>query len=185
MVSGPVSNSFTFKGYHFRRSAVHERQIQYLRIFTNEHNNDWDDWVNYYSFAYNTTPNLDHGYTPFELVFGRSEKIENSFYSNTINPIYNYEDYAKELQFRLHTAYIRTRQYIEDTKQRTIDNQKIVNPIKVNLGDKVAVINENRKKLEQVYNGPYTVIEISDPNIKISNNQGTHQTLHKNRLIKL
>lgn len=44
---------------------------EYLRIFTNEARNNWDDWMPFYSFAYNTTPNLEHNYTPFELVFGK------------------------------------------------------------------------------------------------------------------
>lgn len=162
----------------------HKCLNEYLRIFTNEHINDWDEWVNYYTFAYNTSPNLDHGYTPFELVFGRTEKIQNQSLTEVVQPLYNYDDYAKELQYRLHTAHKRTREYIEMNKRKRINSQNKSNPIELKLGNQVAVTNENRKKLEQVYNGPFTVIEISDPNVKIKNSQTT-QTIHKNRIIKL
>lgn len=69
-------------------------------------------------------------------------------------------------------------------KRKLINSQSKSNPIELKLGNQVAVTNENRKKLEQVYNGPFTVIEISDPNVKIKNSQTT-QTIHKNRIIKL
>lgn len=160
----------------------HKCLNEYLRIFTNEHNNDWDEWVNYYAFAFNTTPNLEHGYTPFELVFGKTEKIQNQFLTDTVQPIYNYDDYSKELQYRLHTAHKRTRKYMETSKQKTLDTQNKTNPVNLKLGDQVAIINENRRKLEPVYKGPFTV---TNPNVIITNNQGTNQEIHKNRLIKL
>ena len=76
----------------------HKCLNEYLRIYTNEHKDNWDEWTSYYTFSYNTSPNLEHGYTPFELVFGRREKIQHEI-SNNSNPIYNYEDYSQELKY--------------------------------------------------------------------------------------
>lgn len=39
---------------------------EYLRIFINELKDNWDSWLQYYCFSYNTTPNSDHNFTPFE-----------------------------------------------------------------------------------------------------------------------
>ena len=36
--------------------------------FLNDDN--WSDWILYYTFAYNITPHVDTNYSPFELIFG-------------------------------------------------------------------------------------------------------------------
>lgn len=45
---------------------------EYVRMYINEAHMDWDEWIKYYSFCYNTTPSSYHNYTPFELVYGKS-----------------------------------------------------------------------------------------------------------------
>ena len=59
--------------YHHQTIGPLERNQrvlnEYLLSFTE--NDEWDKWVQYFTFAYNTTPHVDTGYTPFELVFGK------------------------------------------------------------------------------------------------------------------
>ena len=157
---------------------------EYLRMFTNEHKDDWDDWINYYSFAYNTTPNLDHGYTPFELVFGRNERITPNV-KDTYSPLYNYDDYSKEFKYRLKIAHDRTRKHIEQVKFKLLKEQQNINQVNFEIGDQIALTNENRTKLDPVYKGPYKVKEINGPNMIIENTEGVVQKIHKNRAIKL
>lgn len=183
-------NHITSTAYHPQTIGSLERNHkclnEYLRIFSNEHRNDWDEWTNYYCFSYNTTPNFSTNYTPFELVFGRSEKINKELLSTKINPIYNVDDYNQEFQHRLKIAYNRAKDYLEQTKLKTIQNQKNVKPIEIIVGDKVGLTVENRKKLDALYSGPYIVKNIIDPNVTIENmltNQ--NQIVHKNRLIKI
>lgn len=68
-------NHICSAAYHPQTIGALERNHkclnEYLRIFSNDNQNDWDEWMNYYSFSYNTTPNIEHGYTPFEIVFGK------------------------------------------------------------------------------------------------------------------
>ena len=58
----------------------HRSLNEYLRAFTNEHHGDWDDWIKFYEFVYNTTPHTETKYTPFELVFGRIASLPQEIY---------------------------------------------------------------------------------------------------------
>ena len=40
---------------------------EYLRSFINIHQTDWDDWLSFYAFTYNSTQHSDHNFTPYEL----------------------------------------------------------------------------------------------------------------------
>ena len=73
---------------------------------------------------------------------------------------------------------------IEKEKREKELNQHI-NPIDVSIGDFVYLKNENRKKLDPLYLGPFIITNIKDPNCTIKNKH-THKTttVHKNRLIK-
>lgn len=71
---------------------------------------------------------------------------------------------------------------LEKQKQRRITKQTI-NPLKLNINDKVMITNENRVKLDKIYIGPYIVVEINHPNVKILDlSSKQEQIVHKNRL---
>lgn len=40
---------------------------EFLRAYVNEHKTDWDVYIPFFEFCFNTTLNSTHGYTPFEL----------------------------------------------------------------------------------------------------------------------
>lgn len=69
---------------------------EYLRCFVNEHQSDWDDWLKYYQFNYNTTPHTIHGYTPYELVFGVKANLPHSNNQRNLDPVYNLEAYTEK-----------------------------------------------------------------------------------------
>lgn len=106
---------------------------------------------------------------------------------NKVNrsPLYNHEDYAKELNTRLHMAHERTRKYIDKEKLKRIEKQNHLNPVTFHIDDEIAITNENRKKLDPIYKGPYKVKQIEGTNLVIENDLGTITTVHKNRAIKL
>ena len=57
-------------------------------------------------------------------------------------------------------------------------------PIKIQLGDKVWLKREQRRKLDPVYSGPFTIIKIQHPNVIIQNQLSNEiQTVHKNRIV--
>lgn len=159
---------------------------EYLRQFINEQHDDWDSWLPYFTFFYNTTPHTEHSFAPFELIFGTQVNYPTKFKNNTtIDPIYNFEAYYKELQFKLHTAALKAKLLLEKSKEKRISKQiQNSNPIEIQTGSKVWLKKENRRKLDPVYTGPFTIIEINHPNVTIKNQMSNEtQTVHKNRII--
>lgn len=105
---------------------------------------DWDDWVQFFTFAYNTYPTTTHNLTPFELIFGRTPNLTKDI-GTRIDPIYNHDSYSEELKYRLNAAFNKTRSLLLETKQKLINNQNNVNPISLSIGSKVKLKNEQGK----------------------------------------
>ena len=141
---------------------------EFLRQFINEQHDDWDSWLPYYSFCYNTTPHTEHSYAPFELIFGTQPNFPKNVRETTqIDPLYNHEAYYKELKYKLQTAALKAKDFLEKSKENRIQQQNKTNSIKININDTVWLKKENRRKLDPVYSGPFQVIEIKHPNVKI------------------
>lgn len=162
----------------------HKCLNEYLRIFTNERKDDWDDWLSFHCFCYNTTPNIQHDFTPFELIFGkRCNTFE--FCSNVIEPLYNFDSYQKELKFRLRVTHHNVMQTMnkEKIKRTNIANNKITQT-DLKLGDAVYLHKENRHKLDAVYSGPFVIKTLNLPNAIIIDKDNKQQQVHISRLIK-
>lgn len=151
--------------------------IWFNRCTLNEQHDDWDSWLPYFTFFYNTTPHTEHSFAPFELVFGNQVNYPTKLKNITkIDPIYNFEAYFKELQFKLQTAAQKAKVLLEKSKEKRISKQALKsNPIEIQIGSKVWLKKENRRKLDPVYAGPFTIINIQHPNVTIKN-QITNET---------
>ncbi len=175
--------------YHHETLGVIERNHRELNIFLRNYlnldHNDWDNWLQVYAFAYNTTPSYYHSYTPFELVFGKKSNLVENFMENNVTPIYNADDYSKIVKYHLETSLKRAKNIIQNEKLRRKKyyDKNHNNPITVKVGNKIFIKNQNRHKLDKFYNGPYEVIEIlNNNNIKIKINNKEH-IIHKNNVI--
>lgn len=49
----------------------HRTFNEYIRSYLATSKTDWDVWLSYFTYCFNTTPSTVHGYCPFELVFGK------------------------------------------------------------------------------------------------------------------
>lgn len=159
---------------------------EYLRSFVNEHQTDWDDWLQYYAFVYNTTPHSDHGFTPYELVFGLKAKLPHETLTDKIDPVYNIDLYSQELRYKLQKSHqIANQKLVQQKNIRKESNDSSANPLLIQTGDIVFLKNENRRKLDSFYTGPYKVKSINNPNCEIIDMQSNQSNLvHKNRLSK-
>lgn len=162
---------------------------EYLRTFVNNLKNNWDDWLAYYCFSYNTTPNTNHSYTPFEIVFGKSVNHFDNININQVDPVYNYESYVNELQYKLqiiHQTHFPTNRNSKTNNVLKCSNAyQSINPTPLKIGDKVYLKLEGRKKLDIVQDGPYIIIEIDDSNAVIKHEITTNiLKVHKTRLFK-
>jgi len=159
-----------------------ERSHEYIRSYLSPDKSDWDEWLKYFTYCYNITPSSVHGYAPFELVFGKTP-TPFTFAQEKTDPVYNFDAYEKELKFKLQEAHKRALKLVENAKlnaKRNYDKNSTGDPIQLN--DIVYLRDETSHKLENVYKGPYQVIEVDNRgNCKITRNSKT-QTVHKNRL---
>ena len=103
---------------------------------------------------------------------------------NDIAPLYNVDDYSKEVRFRLEIAYRRVRQMIDRAKfkQKEFYDEKS-RGMKLEKGDLVLIRNEAGHKLESKYLGPFKVIDLRlNGNVIIEDNKKKKQLVHRDRL---
>jgi len=89
----------------------HRVLTEYLRNYVREDQTNWDEWVPYAVYVYNTT-----AYTPFELVYGFKSEVLSAL-REIPNIQYNYGDYLAELRGRLQSAHEVARQKIILSKE--------------------------------------------------------------------
>nr|AAL90422.1 RH61266p [Drosophila melanogaster] len=181
--------NLTSTAYHHQTLGTIERSHrtfnEYIRSYISADKTDWDVWIQYFTYCFNTTPSVMHNYCPYELVFGRlPRQFANFNKADRIEPLYNIEDYSKEIKFRLEIAYKRARLLLEKAKSyRKQLYDKKTSDFQLKIGDKVILRNESGHKLDPVYIGPYTVETIEDrDNIVIRDKKQKKQKVHKDRL---
>ena len=101
---------------------------------------------------------------------------------------YTYDNYVKELQFRLQSSYYTARANLELQKERSKDyHDKRINAPLFTVGDKVLLHDENIRlgrsaNLSPPYIGPYEIIDIDDVNITLKMPRNRTLKVHANRL---
>lgn len=165
----------------------HRTLNEYLRNYLSINNSEWDTYLKYFAYCYNTTPNssFDCKFTPYELIFGKNATPLETLASAKIDPLYNLDDYSKEFRYKLQLSNKLARELLIKSKE---NNKKyydvnINNPV-FNIGDKILIIANKKHKLDSVYEGPYKIIDLDDFNVTIKNNKNKIKTIHKNRIIK-
>ncbi|KAL6427160.1 hypothetical protein ACFW04_008661 [Cataglyphis niger] len=119
---------------------------------------NWDEWIPFAMFTYNTTPHTATGYTPFELVYIKRRSIK-ELPTSLIKPpksTYNYDDYVQELKERLRATNQFAKEPIKEKKIKAKKQyDKNTREIKFKVGDKVLMYDETlrcrrSKKLESL-----------------------------------
>jgi len=184
-------NKIQTTAYHPESNGALERShrtlAEYLRHYIDEDQTNWDEWIPFAMFTYNTTPHTATGYTPFELIYGRQADLPTAL-TKPPKPTYNYDDYAQELKERLRATNQLAREHVKDEKIKAkLQYDKNTKEISFKVGDKVLVFDETlrrgrSKKLESLWTGPYKIIEKhSKVNYTIKKGRKTTR-IHVNRL---
>jgi transposase InsO family protein len=164
----------------------HRVLVEYLRHYVAEDQRDWDDWIPYATFVYNTTTHRTTGYTPFELLFGHEARVPTSLQEQP-TPRYNYDDYAEELKGRMRAAHAVARDRLMRAKTKSKrDYDKGTVQLTLKIGDKVLLFDESvrrgrSKKLGAKWIGPYMVLGVDGVNATIKRGRDTVK-VHMNRL---
>jgi len=159
---------------------------EYLRHYINDEQTDWDEWIPYAMFAYNTTPHTATAYTPFVLIYGHQAMLPTAL-SLPPKPTYTY-DYAEELKQKLRATQQLAKAHLNEAKIKAkMYADKDINLKTFKIDDKVFLQDETlrhgrSKKLDAQWTGSYRVVEkISDVNYKIQIKRKT-TCVHANRL---
>lgn len=158
---------------------THKHLGAYLRIQCENNQSDWSDWIPFWCFSFNTSVHSQTKYTPYELVFGKVCNLPSNL-AEQIDPLYNFDDYPRELKYRLQRAQQDARQNLLECKsRRKISYDQKLNCVTYKPGDLILVKNQIGNKLNCIYKGPYKVIEELSPNVKINKNN-KEILVHKN-----
>lgn len=119
-------------------------------------------------------------------MFGKTPRLLDILKDRTVDPLYNIENYAKELKYRLQIAHNIAHKLLEIKKTTNKKfHDRNLNISKLKLNDKVLITNEDRQQLDSVYKGPYIVTNIIDKNLEILDVKNNKiSTVHKNRARK-
>lgn len=162
----------------------HRTFNEFIRLYISKSIDNWDQWLPYFTYCYNTTPSTTHKYCPFELVFGKTPEIFSLLNHKTIEPIYNFDDYVKEVKYKIKIANENAKTTLERLKQQQkLHYDKTANQINIKTNDQVLVRNEKAHKLQNVYTGPYKVINIdNNNNCILLTDKNKEIKIHRNRL---
>lgn len=172
--------------YHPQTNGALERShktlTEYLRNFVDTDSVNWDTWMPFAMFCYNTTPHSSSGYMPFELVFGGKPRLPSSLKEDP-SPIYNYDNYLYQLKYRLQTSAFQARKNLLDHKQHSkVYFDRNTHPLPIRAGEFVWLRNETKKnKFDSVWLGLYKVISENNTNVTIQIGK-SHKQVHKNRI---
>jgi hypothetical protein len=181
-----------YSAYHPQSNGALERTdrvlVEYLRCFSLEDQSDWDKWLPYATFVFNTTPHTATGYTPHELLLGRRPNIPGMLQREPPETLYTYDNYVKELQSQLQSSYQMARVNLERQKEHSKEyHDKNINTPLFAIGDKVLLQNEKVRrgrsaKLSPPYIGPYEITDVDDVNITLKLPRNWTLKVHASRL---
>lgn len=90
---------------------------EYLRHYVNEDQTNWDEWISYAMFTYNTAYS-NYLHSVRIITWTSSYPTHSSLYTSKI-AIYNiYDNYTQELKERLRTTQKLAKQHIQEAKQK-------------------------------------------------------------------
>lgn len=129
--------------------------------------NDWDEWIAFACFNYNTSPHSVTKFTPYELLFGRKANLPGTLQSKP-QPLYNMEDLVKDIRQKFQVSWQLAKENLEKRKQDQCQrrNEKLKSK-EYKVGDLVLIFNEQRKKLDPLWKGPFEITEVKPPNITV------------------
>ena len=159
---------------------------EYLRHYIREDQLNWDEWVPYAVYVYNTSIHVATGYTPFELIYGFKSAMPSNLMGDP-NPQYNYDDFLVELKNRLQTAHHTAREKLIQAKHKSKEYyDRHTEEPSIKVGDKVLLFDETvrrgrSRKLCSQWLGPYEVICKEGVNATLKMGKRI-QRVHLNRL---
>lgn len=162
----------------------HQVLWEYLKQ-TVDTESEWDQYLHLASFSYNTSVHEGTGYTPHELVFGKTARTPSNDPPPEDLTEESYTKYLTELFHKLHDAQYNARENLNKAKLKSkarYDGK--IRPHNIKVGNKVYLLREPTHKLGNQYRGPYEVLEIlsNNNNAKLRINASVTRVVHLDKL---
>jgi transposase InsO family protein len=170
--------------YHPEANGLVERWnatlIQMLRFFVDRQRDDWDVFLSAVTFAFNTSLSPVTNSTPFEMLHGRKARLP-----TTIGADEDWKTLARHNKDMLENleagkALARdTREQLKQYAERHYRSKK--RDVRLEPGDLVYIKVQPGKdysKLDNLYDGPFTVIRQSGLNTFVVKKYGEYVTVH-------
>ena len=156
-------------GYHPQTNGLAERQCRTLTdmiaLYTNDNQKDWDKFLPFLVFAYNTARHDTTKTSPFYLVYGREPRLPIDVTMNLPSAF----DITDDIQTRFEEARGIIRQSVIDARRRQkYAYDKSHRKLELMIGQKVLVYTKIRKiglneKLLNSYHGPFVLVKKLTP----------------------
>ena len=163
---------------------MHHVLKQYFKCYV-RNENTWDEWLNYATFAYNTSVHESTKLTPFECVFGKIARVPSTRCPIEENVDETYAQYLDKLCEKLTETQRIARENLMHAKQKSKHYyDKRLNPCEFKVGDSVLLLKEpKRGPFGPEYTGPHKIINLLDngKNVEITFKSGT-RIVHPNKL---
>lgn len=167
-----IKRTFTtnFRPQSNQIERFHRFLGEYLKMFIQKEQERWCEYLDFALFAYNNSYNVSTGFSPFELVYGRTSKMPAEITNRTV-PIYNYDNYASLLRYKLKQYHDLAKENIKRSKEankKQYDKNRTPNVLNLKINDLVLLLKFKKKqKFENPYEGPYRVEKIISPEVVV------------------
>ena len=184
--------------YHPQTNGIVERfnstLVAMLAMYVSMDQKDWDKYIRYCVFAYNTSRHELNQFTPYYLVFGREASLPINVASRVDSDIYlSSGEYAQQIIRRMRVAH-----NLASKNQRSVASEYKTKalakpPPEFKAGDLVWLRFYSHKiglspKLEHMWRGPFEIVERTAPVTYVVSVPGRTRNLkyvtHVNRLKK-
>jgi hypothetical protein len=158
--------------HHPQTDGQSEREIRTvitaLRAFCNDHQNDWDDYLDMLELGFNSAVQASTQRSPHELVYGTTARLPIDVALDSVTP---QVPAAVDRAARMRAALAFTRARLEVAQQRqALNANRHRREMKLAVGDQVMLSAEGLKlegqdnKLCCRYLGPFPITAIKNPN---------------------
>lgn len=177
--------------YHPEGDGMAERAIQTVKSILRCTLEDkeikvyqWPDLLQQVAFLFNSTDCVSTGATPYEIMYGEKADLPLTIMksSNDSDARLNPKTFVEELKEKLKLTWITVGEKMRIEKEkRNFYYNKNTKEKTVCRGDLVYLKNQTRKHtLSPKYLGPYEIVWVRKPNVKIKFGNDTEKVVHLN-----
>ena len=136
--------------YHPQANVALERSHrmlgEYLRHYVDVDQQNWDTYIPYDMFTYNSSEHRSTSKQPYVLLYGKILQVLTTL-TKPLELQYNYDDYLEKLKQRLRETHQIAQERLMKNKIKTEANyDQTSNPIMIHVNNRVLI----QKKLESV-----------------------------------